>query len=202
MNQSTSDLAAIAECILFVSSRPVPAERLATYLQISPQQVPAVIATLAERLQEGGLHVVELAGGYNLATRPQYAEVVTAFLEPDPQRMSVQALETLAIVAYRQLATRVEIDELRGVNSAHVLHSLLEKNLIRLAGRKQAPGRPFLFETTEEFLRAFGLKSLDELPRLEEFAPLQLPSALTGLDQPAADENEEDQQPSSDLSRD
>jgi segregation and condensation protein B len=102
-----------------------------------------------------------------LATRPEYAEYVRRLIEPEPWRMSRSALETLTIVAYRQPVTRPEVDAIRGVDSSYVLSMLVERGLIRVAGRKEAPGRPLLFETTPEFLSAFGLKSLDDLPMLD-----------------------------------
>jgi len=110
---------------------------------------------------------VQLAGGYALATRPEFADYVQRLVEPEPERLSIQALETLAILAYRQPITRPEIDALRGVNSGGVVTSLLEKGLIRIKGRKDAPGRPFLLETTAHFLSAFGLGDLSDLPRVD-----------------------------------
>lgn len=216
MKPSQQDLAAAAECLLFVSREPVSAPRLATYLEAPPDQVPDIIDELVQRLTSHGLYVVELAGGYSLATRPEYAELVQTFLQPPPDQLSVQALETLAIIAYRQPITRPEIDELRGVNSASVIHTLLEKTLIRLAGRKQAPGRPFLLETTPDFLSVFGLKNLDELPQLPELqikqtskqlsvaehlstAPASPPASGEGS---AVSQEEEEPQPSGDLSTD
>lgn len=202
MTPCRQDLTRAAECLLFVSSGPVPARRLAQHLGVAPGQVPEIIDELARELAGRGLHVIEIAGGYSLATRPEHAELVTAFLEPDPERLSVQALETVAIIAYRQPITRPEIDEVRGVNSGGVIHTLLEKDLIRLAGRKQAPGRPFLLETTDTFLSVFGLKSLDELPQLQEL--VAQPPADTGADtqRRLAEEDEEAEPPSADRSAD
>ncbi len=216
MPRSQQDLPAAAECLIFVSRQPVSAPRLAAHLEVPPDEIPAIIDELAERLRDHGVYIVEIAGGYSLATRPEYAPLVQAFLEPPPERLSVQALETLAIIAYRQPITRPEIDEVRGVNSSSVIQTLLEKNLIRLTGRKDAPGRPFLLETTPDFLSAFGLKDLDELPQLPE---LQIPQAAQQLStserlstSPAsslprsenggASDNEEDEEPSADLSAD
>ena len=187
---------AAAECLLFVSDTPVPAGRLAEHLGAALGEVEEIIQELGRQLQGRGLHVIAIAGGYNLATRPEYAELVEAFLEPDPERLSVQALETLAIIAYRQPITRPEIDELRGVNSAGVIHTLLEKKLIRLAGRKQAPGRPFLLETTDTFLSVFGLKDLDELPQLHELTARPLAEPVADSGSQLAGEAEEAQQPS------
>ena len=202
MKLSQQDLTAAAECLLFVSREPVSARRLATHLGVAPGQVPQIIEELSEHLEGRGLHVIEIAGGYSLATRPEYAELVGAFLEPDPERLSVQALETLAIIAYRQPITRPEIDELRGVNSAGVIHTLLDKKLIRLAGRKPAPGRPFLLETTDTFLSAFGLKDLDELPQLQELESQKLPQTVDDTEYALPAQDEEAQQSSADVSGD
>lgn len=155
------------ECLLFVAGEPVPAERLAFVLGCESTDIPRLCEQLNEHLQGHGLHVVPLAGGYTLATRPEYADYVQKLLEPEPEKLSIQALETLAIIAYRQPITRPEIDALRGVNSAAIVTSLLEKGLIRIKGRKDAPGRPFLFETTPRFLSCFGLADLSELPRVD-----------------------------------
>jgi segregation and condensation protein B len=161
------DYPAIIECLLFVSGEPVSAERLAEVLALQPEAIPGLIDQLNEKLKGRGLQVTGLAGGYCLTTRFEYAEWVERFLQPDPERLSVQALETLAIIAYRQPLTRPEIDAIRGVNSSGMVGSLIERGLVRIAGRKDAPGRPFLLETTPAFLSAFGLKELAQLPSLE-----------------------------------
>jgi len=155
------------QCVLFVGGEPLPVDRLAQALACEVTDIPRLCDALNERLGGQGLHVVQLAGGYALATRPEYADYVQRLLEPEPERLSIQALETLAIIAYRQPITRPEIDMLRGVNSAGVVTSLLEKGLVRISGRKNAPGRPFLLETTAHFLSAFGLAELSDLPRVD-----------------------------------
>ena len=156
------------ECLLFAAKEPVAIPRLAEVLQIEATELPQLLQELEEALEGRGLQLMKLAGGYSLSTRPAYAEYVQRLLEPDPEKLSVQALETLAIIAYRQPITRPEVDEVRGVNSSGTVTSLLEKDLIRIAGRRDAPGRPFLFETTPHFLSIFGLSDLDELPELGE----------------------------------
>lgn len=161
------DLIAALECILFVSEEPLSAARAAEVLQVEPGEVEELVEELKQSMENRGLTVVELAGGYALATRSDYAEYIQTLLEPDPDRLSRQALEVLAIVAYRQPITRPEIDELRGVNSSGVVNTLLEKKLLRVCGRLDAPGRPFLLETTEFFLSTFGLKDLDDLPKID-----------------------------------
>lgn len=155
------------QCVLFVAGEPLPVDRLAQALDREVTEIPRLCDQLNARLEGQGLHVVQLAGGFALATRPEYADYVQKLLEPEPERLSIQALETLAIVAYRQPITRPEIDQLRGVNSGGVVASLLEKGLLRIRGRKDAPGRPFMLETTAQFLSAFGLSDLSDLPKVD-----------------------------------
>jgi len=157
------------ECLLFVAAEPVPPGEIARALEVEEELAAAALE--AFRLQYangGGLQVVRVAGGYQLRTRPEFSEVVAALLRPAAQRLSRQALETLAIIAYEQPITQPEIDALRGVNSDGVIKTLTERELIAEAGRKDAPGRPILYRTTDRFLLHFGLADLGELPRLED----------------------------------
>jgi len=169
----------ILQCLLFVAEDPLSAQEAADVLEIKPREAEQLVAKLQERLEGSGIHVVSIAGGYALATRPEYAEHVETFLQPDPQRLSRQALEVLAIVAYRQPITRPEVDDVRGVNSSGIVNSLVEKDLLKIAGRAKAPGRPFLLSTTERFLSAFGLRSLEDMPQLE--LPLPKPESAAQL---------------------
>ncbi len=190
---TSPDLCCAIECLLFASNEPVGDAKLAEVLGVPEQQVAVLIEQLQQQLEGRGLCVVELAGGYNLATRPEYADFVERLLEPEPERLSVAALETLAIIAYRQPITRPEIDELRGVNSSGVVNTLLEKGLVEVAGRKPAPGRPFLLRTTSHFLSSFGLRDLDELPRLGPLEAEKLAEGLTeSAGQQSLDTEEED----------
>lgn len=169
---------------MFAATDPVPLPELANGLEVDPTRLPTMINNLQQRLEGTGLHVVALAGGYSLATRPEYAEHVQRLLEPDPQRLSVPGLETLAIIAYNQPITRPEIDEVRGVNSTGTVNTLLGSGLVRVTGRKDAPGRPFLLETTAHFLSAFGLKDLSELPSLSALqAAMEKRTGVTRIDQ-------------------
>ena len=134
-----------------------------------------VHAALAELKQDyerpGGLQLVEVAGGYQIVTRPDLHEWVRRlFHERTTQKLTVQALETLAVIAYRQPITAAEITEIRGVNTSGVLNTLLERHLIKIVGRKQVVGRPFLYATTKEFLIRFGLNDLTDLPKVEDMA--------------------------------
>ncbi len=154
------------EAVLFAADGPLNQERIALVLDLPVEDIDALIEDLAQAMADSALQVVQLAGGYQLATRPRFAGYVQRLREPEPERLSAQALETLAIIAYLQPITRPEIDEIRGVNSTGAVNGLLEKGLVAIAGRKEAPGRPFLLVTTAHFLSTFGLNELSELPEL------------------------------------
>jgi segregation and condensation protein B len=150
---------------------------VAEVLGIEETQSAAALEALRQEYRGGGgLHVVRVAGGYQLRTRPEFASVVATFLRPAAQRLSRQALETLAIIAYEQPVTLPEIDALRGVGSDGVVKTLLDRELIREAGRKDAPGRPILYRTTDYFLAHFGLADLTELPKLEDSLGAAIPA--------------------------
>lgn len=183
-----TELSRAVECLLFASPDTLSADRLAEVLDTTAGQVRDAAGLLAASLGDRGLQLVELAGGYQLATRPQYAPLVQKMLQPAPTRLSTQALEVLAIVAYRQPITRPEIDGVRGVNSQHAVAGLAEKGIITTVGRKDAPGRPLLYATTPHFLGTFGLRDLKALPNLEELREAiaaQEPSVLLGVSQTA-----------------
>jgi len=184
------------EVALFAAEEPCNVSLLAAVLQVSEEQVPELVEQLSDRLEDTGLQVVRLAGGFQLATRSTYADYVQRLREPQPERLSRQALETLAIIAYRQPTTRPEIDQVRGVDSSGVINNLLEKGLIAITGRKRAPGRPFLLATTPHFLSTFGLHDLSELPNLpeaEQTMATALGASVRGLQ---LEETEEAQTPS------
>ena len=149
-----------------------------------------VLDELIEELATGdrGLEIREIAGGYRMATKPEYHDAIRSFVKSlkPPMKLSLQALETLAVVAYKQPVTGPEISEIRGVESGGVLGSLLSRKLITTAGRKQVIGRPILYKTTKEFLLRFGLKDLNELPSIEEFEKMAGELADTDLE-PAAE---------------
>jgi segregation and condensation protein B len=133
-------------------------------------EVQAALAALAARYDRpGGLHLAEVAGGYQITTRPELHEWMRRlFHERSAQKLSVAALETLSVIAYRQPVTAAEVNEIRAVNAAGVLSTLLERHLIKIVGRKNVVGRPFLYGTTKEFLIRFGLKDLTDLPKIED----------------------------------
>lgn len=165
---------AILEALIFASPQPITPKEIARVLQGVPRedwekQLEELRADYAR--DERGLQVVEVAGGWQVTTRPEYNDWVRELLDPrTPTRLSIQALETLAVIAYKQPVTLPEIIELRGVKSGGVVKTLLEKRLIRIMGRKEVVGRPILYGTTKQFLLHFGLRDLDELPKIEEFA--------------------------------
>ncbi len=161
----------VVEALLFASDTPLEAERIREVLDLeSAAEARALVAGLRARYDEGdrALTVTEVAGGFRMVTRPEIAPWLLRLAKTRTRaRLSRPALETLAIVAYRQPVSRPEVDAIRGVNSDGVLENLLERRLIRIAGRKDAPGRPFLYETTREFLVAFGLRDLTDLPKVD-----------------------------------
>ena len=165
---------AVIEALVFASPQPITPRDIARVLQGVPREV---WEKQLEELQgdysrdERGLQVVQIAGGFQITTRPEYNDWVRELLDPrTPTRLSIQALETLAVIAYKQPVTLPEIIELRGVKSGGVVKTLLEKRLIRIMGRKEVVGRPILYGTTKQFLLHFGLRDLEELPKIEEFA--------------------------------
>jgi segregation and condensation protein B len=167
-------LRAVLEALVFASPQPITPREIGELLRGVPKEewMRELQALRAEYGREGrGLQLVEVAGGYQITTRPEFNEWLEELLNPKPPtRLSIQALETLAVVAYRQPITQPEIIELRGIKSASVLKTLLEKRLIRIMGRKEVVGRPILYGTTKQFLLHFGLKDLGDLPKIEEFA--------------------------------
>jgi segregation and condensation protein B len=143
---------------------------IATHLDVDSGLVRAAVESLKERCAESGLELRNVAGGIELTTRKEYVEHLRAFFgELDKTRLSRAALETLAIIAYKQPVSRSEIEELRGVNSSGAIHSLLDKGLVRISDRGESVGRPFLFSTAQDFLRYLGLERLEDLPPLEVF---------------------------------
>lgn len=159
------------EAILFVAEKPATLEELCAATAAAEVDVRAALYDLAESLRGRGIVLREIAGGYRLATDAECRADVERFLLPPKTSMTTASLETLAIVAYLQPVTRVEVESLRGVNVDYVMTSLEERRLIRELGRKDTVGRPILYGTTDLFLEAFGLRSLDDLPPLSEGAP-------------------------------
>lgn len=159
------------EAILFALGKPVETARLVEALEADPVEVNAACLRLQKRYQEteSGLRLIRLEEAWQLCSDPAYGEVVRKLLtRKKPDKLSPAALETLAVVAYFQPVTRVYVDQVRGVDSSHSLSLLMERELVTPCGSLDAPGRPNLYRTTENFLRVFGLSSLEELPPLPE----------------------------------
>src|SRR5690242_5075449 len=171
-----SDLKAILEAIVYVTDEPLSAQQIAAALEQPFDKVKHLLDELVEEFARPahGLSIREVAGGYKMATKAEHHEAVRAFVKKltPPLKLSLAALETLAVVAYKQPVTAPEIMEIRGVQGASVLKTLLDRKLIAESGRKNVVGKPILYKTTKEFLVQFGLKDLTELPTLKEFEEL------------------------------
>lgn len=205
-----AQLSAIIEALVFASPEPLTAKTLCALLSDEPKEdVEAALAELVAAYDRpSGLHLAQVAGGYQITTRPELHEWVRRlFHERSAQKLSVAALETLSVVAYRQPVTAAEVNEIRGVNASGVLSTLVERHLVKIVGRKNVVGRPFLYGTTKEFLVRFGLKDVTDLPKMEEmvqalgFEPpamlMERPAMtemlpLTDDDDPAAPAGEKD----------
>ncbi len=166
-------LIGIIETLLFITDRPLSLKRIGEIAkEKNLSAVESAVNELKENLQNrnSALRIFEIAGGFQMATKPEYASVIRKlFADKMTLKLSKAAHETLSIIAYRQPLTRAEIETIRGVDVIAALETLLEKKLIRVAGRKETIGRPLMYETTPEFLKHFGLKSLEELPPIEQF---------------------------------
>ncbi|MEO8128090.1 MAG: SMC-Scp complex subunit ScpB [Bryobacteraceae bacterium] len=168
---------AVLEAIVYVTDEPLTAVQIAGAMGEPVELIRKLLDRLVTEYDrpEHGLAVRELAGGYKMATKPEHHEAVRAFVKSlnPPMKLSLAALETLAVIAYKQPLTAPEIMEIRGVQGAGVLKTLLDRKLITTAGRKNVVGKPILYKTTKEFLVQFGLKDLNELPSLKEFEELR-----------------------------
>lgn len=201
------------EALLFSSPRPVSEKDLADVLEATREAVAEALEGLAEEAEapSRGVRLEKVAGGWRYVTRPEFDSLLRKFHEvSERSRLSLAALETLAVIAYRQPITLPEIQDIRGVNSASVLKTLFEKHLVTTAGRKQVVGTPFLYRTTPDFLVRFGLNELEELPKPEEITedlaatvedPLlsgQIPDAVADPADEGGDEDEDDGEDDSD----
>jgi segregation and condensation protein B len=164
-------LKGVIESMLFVTPEPLSAKQLSESLGVEIDRIEAAVDALEADLNAGhALQLMRVAGGYQLCTRPEYAQYCSLILQPVKRKLSQAALETLAIISYRQPCTIPEIEAVRGVSVDGVMKTLLERGLVKEAGRKQAPGRPMLFTTTQQFLEHFGLNDLSELPDIDSLA--------------------------------
>ena len=194
---SDPKLSALLEAIIYLAEEPVRIGQITRTLKdVSRKEVTAGIGELIDKYQvpEHGVEIREIAGGYLFSTKAEHHEILKRFAKSlvPPTRLSLPALETLAVIAYRQPVTVPEIQEIRGVQASGVIKTLLDRKLVTVAGRKEVIGRPILYKTTREFLIHFGLKSLDELPSVEEFEELiktehSAEQAELPLDEPEGD---------------
>jgi segregation and condensation protein B len=171
-------LKSIVESLLFVAEGPLTPQRLAEAIDgADKKEIAAALEQIGMDLEANrrGIRLVEVAGGFQFRTPKENADWVKKYLGGRPARMGRATLETLAIIAYRQPVTKAEVEAIRGVDVDGVVNTLAERNLIRAVGRKDVPGRPFLFGTTAEFLQLFNLKDLTELPTLKEMDEITLP---------------------------
>ena len=199
-----TDARAVVEALLFLSEKPLTVEEVRVATGLDAARVRKALDEVSGTFREGvsGIVLHEVAGGWQLRTSPDASDYARRFLRVKPHRLTRAALETLAIVAYRQPVTRPEVEEIRGVDSGAVMKALLERRLLKILGKKEEPGRPILYGTTREFLEFFALKDLASLPTLREFhelseehrdivekeAPAEVPS-LQGLVAELADPN-------------
>jgi len=170
--EDVAEAAALVEAILFSAAEPVALERLVEVAGLDPERAAAALGLLEESLRErrAGVQLIRVAGGYQLRTARRFAAYLSRLSLPRPATLSQAALETLAVIAYQQPATRSEVEAVRGVSVDSTLSTLLSRRLIRVAGRKDAPGRPALYVTTAQFLEYFGLEDLGQLPPLSDVA--------------------------------
>jgi segregation and condensation protein B len=191
VSAETSEVSLAAlEALLFATGDPLSAGELAELLEISRPEVAVAVVRLKERYAaaEHGLDVVEIAGGFQLGTRPEHAELIERMLrEVRRVRLSPASLETLSIIAYRQPVTRAEIEAIRGVNVDGVMKTLLDRDLIRITGKKEEVGRPLLYGTTDPFLMHFGLRAVTDLPPLSEFDEIARARADRASEEPKED---------------
>ncbi len=176
-DQSSDYVQGVVEALLFVSERPISLEQFKEVLgDVDGKAVRQSVQKLKEiyEKEKRGMVIAEIAGGYQMLSNPDYVVSVRAFYRTQKkEKLSKPALESLAIVAYKQPVTRLDVELIRGVNSDGVVNHLLEKDLLKITGRKEVPGKPYLYGTTKQFLEYFGLHSLSDLPKLEEFASLE-----------------------------
>lgn len=170
---SEDNVKAVIEALLFVSDGPLPLEKIKEVLDnLETTQIRKALEELGDEYEKAnrGIRIIEIAGGFQMITSPRLAPFLKKlYKDRRVERLSRPALETLAIIAYKQPVTKLQIESIRDVNVDGVIKNLLDKGLIRICGRKKSPGRPFVFGTNRQFLEYFGLKSLEELPRIENF---------------------------------
>ena len=184
--ENRTNLHAAIEAVLFAMGEPIEPEHLAAALGISREETETTIQEMTERYEQEdrGIRIIVLEGAYQLCTKKEYTEyLIRLAMHPKKPVLTDVMLETLSIIAYRQPVTKAEIDKIRGVKSDHAVNRLIEFNLVRELGRLDAPGRPILFGTTQEFLRCFGVEGTDELPEID---PVRMEDFKAEAEQEAA----------------
>ncbi len=198
MDSGQNHMKGIIEALLFISEKPIPLEQIKNVIEgVDKRDLGDLVMQLQKEYEErkSGIKIVEIAGGYQMLTSNAYAMYIKQFYRTTrKEKLSKPALETLAIIAYKQPVSRLDVELIRGVNSDGVVSHLFNKGLIRITGRKDVPGRPYLYGTTKQFLEYFGLKTLEDLPKLEDFSSLQSEEDLTQQDDAVDDEQEESQE--------
>ncbi len=187
-----NNLKSAVEALIFASEKPITVEQLKKVLELDAAGINKIVAELRSDYEAAnrGIRIIEIAGGFQMITNSSFAPFLKKlFKNRYSEKLSKPALESLAIIAYKQPLTKTEIESLRNVNVDGVMKSLVEKNLIRICGRKKVPGRPFVFGTTREFLEHFGLKSLQELPKMEDFTVLAQEKEAQAEIEPVAQED-------------
>jgi len=189
-----NDKRAVLEALIFVADKPLTNKEIKEVLEgISEIEIEELINTLNTEYADTGrsFRIAAVAGGYQMATEPEFGPWLKKLYKAQMKdKLSMPALETLAIIAYKQPATRAEIEAIRGVNADGVTRNLLEKGLIRISGRKDAPGRPLLYSTTTEFLEHFGLGSISDLPEAPEISPEDIEKGVENETIPASSEDQ------------
>lgn len=178
------EVKSIIESLLFVAGEPVTLDTLRKIIEVDKYNTDRILHDLINdySINNSGLLILEVAGGFQMVTNPASAPWIKKLLSTSmPKRLTQSSLETIAIIAYRQPIIKAEIEAIRGVNSDGVVKTLLDRRLVKILGRKEAPGRPLMYGTTQEFMQYFGLKDLAELPTLKEFEEMNIPEPLEEL---------------------
>jgi len=178
------EVKSIIESLLFVAGEPVTLDTLRKIVEVDKYNTDRILRDLINdySINNSGLLILEVAGGFQMVTNPASAPWIKKLLSSSmPKRLTQSSLETIAIIAYRQPIIKAEIEAIRGVNSDGVVKTLLDRRLVKILGRKEAPGRPLMYGTTQEFMQYFGLKDLAELPTLKEFEEMNIPEPLEEL---------------------
>lgn len=181
MIDNKKTLIPLVEAILFASDKPISAERIAKYLDVNREVIVEIIEFLMDYYkgnENRGIEIAQASDGFYFRTKTTFAPYLKKFVLGKEAQLSKSFMETLSIIAFKQPITRAEIEHLRGVDSSNAIRGLLERKLIKIVGRKDVPGRPHVYGTTKEFLVAFGLKSLSDLPNIKEIKEMEKERAI------------------------